>query len=118
MIIIIRSIMKTMGIFLGTLYFKVNMPCTAPLYSPGIMIMISNFAIFFVFQIFIFHFFFKSITNFCILKLIIFTAYYLKDSKNFFIQYSPLYISYLFSMFLNGDMVYIDKLDGICSSYF
>ena len=38
----------------------------------------------------------------------------LKDSQNFFIQGLPLYTPYLFSMFLNDDIVDIEKRDGIC----
>ena len=77
------------------------MPCTAPLYPPCIMKMISNFTIFFVFQIFIFKFFFTNVTLefsygsscsffnnfiFFFLKLIKFIACFLKDSQNFFMQ--------------------------------
>ena len=47
------------------------------------------------------------------LKLIIFTAYFLKNSQNFFIQSLPLYTSCLFSMLLNEDIVDIEKPDGI-----
>ena len=32
-----------------------------------------------------------------------------------FMQSLPLYTSYLFSMFLNDDIVDIEKLDGVCS---
>ena len=51
---------------------------------------------------------------FFFLKLIIFIACSFKDSQNFFIQSWPLY-TYLFSMFLNDDIVDIEKPDGIYS---
>ena len=91
--------------------------------------MISNFAIFFVFQIFIFTFFFKNITDCCIciwflvlflliffffLRSIIFIWWSLKDSQNFFMQSLPQYTSCFFSMLLNYDIVDIEKPDGIC----
>ena len=40
----------------------------------------------------------------------------LKDSQNFFIQPLPLYTACLFSMFLNEDIVDIEKPNRICSS--
>ena len=99
-----------------------------------IMTMVSNFTIFFIFQIFIFKFFFTNITDFSIfmrflllfvnnfiffvLKLIIFIACSLKNSQNVFIQSLPLYISWLFSMLLNKDIVDIEKPAGICSLTF
>ena len=99
-----------------------------------IMTMVSNFTIFFIFQIFIFKFFFTNITDFSIfmrflllfvnnfiffvLKFIIFIACSLKNSQNVFIQSLPLYISWLFSMLLNKDIVDIGKLAGICSLTF
>ena len=101
---------------------------------PCIITMISNFTIFFIFQIFIFKFFLANITDLCIsynsccsfvdnfifffLKLIIFIACSLKDSQNFFMQFLPLYISCLFSMLLNEDIVDIKKPDRICSLTF
>ena len=42
----------------------------------------------------------------------------LKDSQNIFIQSLPLYTSWLFSMFLNDDIVDIEKPDVIYSSTF
>ena len=41
----------------------------------------------------------------------------LKYSQNFFIQSLPLYMSCLFSMFLNDDIIDIEKFDGkyLCS---
>ena len=102
---------------------------------PCIMAMISNFTIFFIFQIFIFKVFFTNITIFCIfkyyscfffvcsfifffLKLIICIACSLKDSANFFIQFLPPCTSCLFFMLLNKDIVDIKKPDGICSLTF
>ena len=94
---------------------------------PCIMTIISNFTIFFIFQLFIFKFFFTNITFlhflmiptalfvnnfiFFFLKLVIFNACFLKDSQNFFIQSLPLYTSCLFSMLLNKDIVDIEKPD-------
>ena len=53
-------------------------------------------------------------TSFLFLRLIIFTAFSLKASKNFFMQSLPLCTSCLFSMFLNDDIREIEKPDGIC----
>ena len=50
--------------------------------------------------------------------LIFFIACSLKDSKNFFIQSLPMYASCLCSMFLNDDIIEIEKSDGICSPTF
>ena len=44
------------------------------------------------------------------LELIIFIACSLKDTQNFFMQSLRLYISYLFSMLLNEDIVDIKNL--------
>ena len=41
----------------------------------------------------------------------------LKNSQNFFMQSLPLFTSCLFSMFLNEDIVEIEKPDGIYSKY-
>ena len=95
-----------------------------------IMALISDFTIFFIFQIFIFIFFFINITDCCIfvwsccsflnnfiflfLKPIIFIAYCLKDSQNFFIQTLSWHTSCLFPMLLNEKVVDIEKPDGIC----
>ena len=38
----------------------------------------------------------------------------LKCSQNAFIQFLPLYTACLFSMLLNGDIVDIERRDGIC----
>ena len=54
---------------------------------------------------------------FFFLKLIIFIACSLKDSQNF-MQFLSLYISRLLSMFLNDDIVDIEKPGGICSATF
>ena len=86
--------------------------CSTSIFS-CVMTMISNFRIFFFFQIFIFKFFFTNIIDFCIfiwflcffinnfifflLKLIIFIVCSLKNSQNFFMQSLPLYTSCLFS---------------------
>ena len=52
--------------------------------------------------------------NFFVLKLIIFIAYSLKDSQNFFMQCLHFHTSCLVSMLLNDDIVEIEKSDGIC----
>ena len=90
--------------------------------------MIPNFTIFFTFSIFIFKFFFTKVfpfsydsccsfpSNFIFffLKLIISSACSLKDLQNFLMQSLPLYTSCLFCMFLNDDIVDIEKADRIC----
>ena len=100
----------------------------SPCISPCLLIIISNFTIFWIFQIFIFKFFFTNIFAFgydccCsfvnsfvffFLKLIIFIACSLKNSQNIFMESLPLHISYLFSMLLNEDIVDSEKPDGIC----
>ena len=48
-------------------------------------------------------------------ETITFIAFSLKDSQKIFIQYLPLYTPCLFSMFLNDDVVDIEKSDEICS---
>ena len=95
-----------------------------------IMIMMSNLCltIFFIFQIFIFKFSFAfsydsccSFVNsliFLFVKLIIFIACSLKNSRNFFMQSLPVHASCLFPMLLNEDIVDIEKPDGICSLTF
>ena len=55
---------------------------------------------------------------FLFLKLIIFIACSLKNPRNFFMQFLPLYTPCLFSMVLNEDIVDIEKPDGICSLTF
>ena len=96
--------------------------------SPCLQMMISNFTIFLIFQIFIFKFFFTSIFAFAydcccsfvnsfvffFLKLIIFIACSLKNSQNIFMESLPLHISCLFSMLFNEDIVDSEKPDGIC----
>ena len=52
------------------------------------------------------------------MKLIIFITCSLKNSQNFFTQSVPLYASCLFSMFLNKDVVDIEKPDVVCSPSF
>ena len=42
----------------------------------------------------------------------------LKDSQNFFLQSLPLCTSCLFSMFLNDDIVGIEKINGMCAPNF
>ena len=79
---------------------------------PCIMAMISSFAIFFIFQIFIFRFFFTNITDFCIFQLSSLRVHV--DSQNFFIQDLPLHTLCLFYMLLNEDIVDIKKPDAIC----
>ena len=69
-----------------------------------IMAIISNFAIFFIFCIFIAY-----------LLIFIFIACSLKDSQNFFVQSLPLYTSCLFSVSLNDNILDIEKADGIFS---
>ena len=88
---------------------------------------------FFIFQIFIFKFFFRNITDtfsynsccsfvhnfiFFFLKLIISISCSLKYSQNFFMQPLHLYTSCLFSMLLNNDITDIENSDGICSLTF
>ena len=129
MIIIVISIMKAIGIFFGTLHFKLHILRAAPLYSPvqWQWSLTSQYYLSFKY----FRFFF---TNFCIfiwfllvfcywfrfffLKLIIFIVYSLKGSQNFLIQFLTLYTSSLFSMLLNDDNVDTEKHDEICSSNF
>ena len=55
---------------------------------------------------------------FFFLKLMIFIACSLKDSQNLFMHSLPLYrsgcIDQQFSIYLNNDIVDIEKTDGIC----
>ena len=53
-----------------------------------------------------------------VLQCIISIACTHKDLGNFFMQSSPLYLSCLFSMLLNDDIVDIAKPGGICLSAF
>ena len=53
-----------------------------------------------------------------LLNKIISAACCRKDSKNFFMQSSPLFRSCLFSIFLKYDIVDIEKPDGICLAMF
>ena len=55
---------------------------------------------------------------FLFLKLIVFIACFLKKSKKFLIQPLPVYTSCLFSLFLNEDIVDIEKPNEICSLTF
>ena len=55
---------------------------------------------------------------FFFLKLIVYIVCSVKESENFFMESLPLYILYLFSMLLNGNVVEIEKPDGICSVTF
>ena len=97
------------------------MLCSISIFS-CIMTMISSFAIFFIFPIFIFKFLFTDVIDICsfdnnfiyfFLRLIIFIACSYK-----FMQSLPLNRSYLFSMFLNQEIVDIEKPDGIFSLTF
>ena len=47
-------------------------------------------------------------------KLIFSNACSLKDSQKFFVQYLSLFTLCLLSMFLNNDIVDIEKADGVC----
>ena len=47
-----------------------------------------------------------------------FIACSLKNWQNFFMQSLRLYISFIFSMLLNKDIVDTEKPDGICSGTF
>ena len=98
---------------------------------PCIMTMISNFTIFFIFQIFISNFFFTNITNFsifinfCSSFVYNFIFFFLKLfflrallKIHFFMQSLLPYTSCLFSMLLNEDIVDIEKPHGICSLTF
>ena len=96
---------------------------------PCIMTMISNFTMFFIFQIFILKFFFTNVTDFCIFiwflllflsiasffqyKISIFIAFSLKNSQDFFILSLPKYTSCLFYILLNEDIADIEKPYGI-----
>ena len=107
--------------------------CSASIF-PCIMTIISNFTIFFIFQISVFKFFFTNITDLhfhiihaallfitsflFFLKLIIFTVHTLKNTKNVVIQSLPPYTPCLFSMLLNEDIVDIEKSDEIYSFTF
>ena len=97
---------------------------------PCIVAAISNFTIFFIFQIpfkfslqynivLHFHMIPASLlltTSFFILKLIIFIACSLKDSQKFFFWQSLfLYTPSLFFMLQNEDILDIEKSDEICS---
>ena len=88
-----------------------------------------KFVIFLVLSIFIFRFLITNIKNFAFSfdffglfinnfilffsNLIIFIGCYFKYSQNIFLQYLPLYISCLFSLLLNDDIVCIEKPDEI-----
>ena len=52
------------------------------------------------------------------LKLIIFNACSIKDSKKLFMQFLSLYTSRLFSMLLNDDIAGIETYEVICSPAF
>ena len=124
MIIIVWSIMKNYKNFLRHTIFQITYAmCSTSIFS-CIMTMISNFTIFFIFQIFVFKFFLQiqrilafsydsccSFVNnfiFFFLKSIIFIACSLKNSHNsrkVYIQSLLLHTSCLFSMFLNEVMV-------------
>ena len=95
---------------------------------PCIMTMVPNSTIFFIFNMYkyikFFHFDMISAVRllmaslFFFLKLIISIACSLNDSQNFFMQYLPLYTSCLFSMFLNDNIVDIEKPEGTGSPTF
>ena len=98
------------------------------------MTMISKFTIFVIFRIFMFKFFFRNITEFCIfiwflllfcsqppyfvLKLINSIEHSLGYSQNFFMQSLPLYTPWFSSKLLIDDIADIEKPYGICSSTF
>ena len=103
--------------------------------TPCIMTMTSTLTIFLIFHIFIFKFFFGNITDFLhfhmisatlllitsflfFFKLIISIACCLKDSLNFSMQSLPLHTSCLFYMFLNEEIVDIEKPDVVFSLNF
>ena len=126
--------MKNYKNFLRHTIFQITYAmCSTSIFS-CIMTMISNFTIFFIFQIFVFKFFLQiqrilafsydsccSFVNnfiFFFLKLIIFIACSFKASQNLFMQSLPVYTSWLFSMLLNKHIVDIEKPDGICSLTF
>ena len=102
--------------------------CTISIF-PCIMTMISNFTNIFIFEKFIFKFFFTNIIYafsydfgssfvndfiFFFLNLVIFISCSCKNSQNFFMQSLPLPHACLFSMLLNDDIEDIEKGDGIC----
>ena len=102
------------------------MRCTS--IFPCIMTMISNFKIFFIFQIFIFKFFFTNRIDFWIfiwfmllfffLILTIFIVCSFNNSQNLFVQSLPVFTLHLFSMLLNEDLVGIEKPEKISSLTF
>ena len=122
-IIIVKSIMKNYKKVFRHTIFSIKYAMHSTTIFPCIMTMISNFTIFLISQTSIFKFFLQISNDSCcsfvnnfiffFLKLIIFIACSLKDSQHFFIQLLPLYASCLFSMFLNEDIVDIEKPDGI-----
>ena len=80
------------------------------------------FFFFFYIYFFVFHYdscccFVKN-SIFFFLKLIVYIVCSVKESENFFMESLPLYTLYLFSMLLNGNVVDIEKPDGICSVTF
>ena len=101
---------------------------------PSIITMISNFTIFFIFEIFIFKFFFTNVTDFWFLydccwsfvnnfiffnfKINYFLCMLSSGFIKLFMQSLPRYTSCLFSMLLNEGIVDIEKPYGICSLTF
>ena len=121
---------------LGILYFKLNKLCTVPPYSPilwkrflilqalllnlSLAYLSSNFSPK-IQQFFALSYDFNfSFVNYFILyfsKLVIILLCFFKHSQNFFIKYLPTYISCLFFMSLNDDIVDI-ILQIIFQDYF
>ena len=127
MIILFRSIIKNYRNFFKYTILSVTYAMRSTSKFSCIMTMISNFTIFFIFQILIFKFFFINITifpfsyDFCcffvknfiffLLKSFLFYTCSLNNSQNFFIQ--SLFIMLLFPMLLNGHILYAQKNDWI-----
>ena len=129
MITISRSIVKNHRNFFRYPIFKIKYATRNTLIFPNIWQWSLTLWYFFIFNIFVFKIF---LTNkflhfavhllmtpfFFFLKLIMFIVFTLRDLQYFFIQSLPLYISCLFSMRLNDNIVYIPKSDEICSTTF
>ena len=104
--------------------------CSTSVFT-SVMKMVPNFAIGFIISVFMFELFLQvqkifvfsydsccSFVNgiiFVFSELIVFFASSPKDSQNFFIQSSPLYKSFLFSIPSNVHVVDTEYPQGICS---